>query len=79
MPLFSTRTVLSLQVRAFGSVSEWMAPVGMERITSSLLVQPAHDIASQRSLSGPCSRRSSLFDHSHAVADCACPLTVLRT
>ena len=25
-------------VRSFGTVSEWMAPVGLERITSALLV-----------------------------------------
>lgn len=25
-------------VRGFGTVSEWMAPVGLERITSNLLV-----------------------------------------
>ena len=26
-------------VRAFGSVSDWMAPIGLERITSTLLVR----------------------------------------
>ena len=28
-----------LQVRAFGPASEWMAPVGLERVTSMLLVR----------------------------------------
>lgn len=27
-------------VRGFGTVAQWMAPIGLERITSDLLVRP---------------------------------------
>ena len=48
-----------LQVRAFGSVSEWMGPVGMERITSSLLVRSLLTAMRPKSPLWTCWRSSS--------------------